>query len=144
MSSVVDDIIAFYRMFASFEREEICCGTVSTAQCVLLQTLTKGEWDLSTLATNTRVTKGAMTRLVDGLEARGWVRRTKAEDDGRRVLVSLTDDGENEARRLSELTVRSIATVFEKIPANERDQVTRSIHLLREAAEQTRAQLDCC
>ena len=144
MSSVVDDIIAFYRMFASFEREEICCGTVSTAQCVLLQTLTSGEWDLSGLATHTRVTKGAMTRLVDGLEARGWVRRTKAEDDGRRVLVSLTVEGENEAKRLDELTVRSIATVFEKIPAAERDQVTRSIHLLRQAAEQTRAQLDCC
>ncbi len=144
MSSVVDDIIAFYRMFASFEREEICCGTVSTAQCVLLQTLTEGEWDVSALAAHTRVTKGAMTRLVDGLEARGWVRRARAEDDARRVLVSLTSDGESEAKRLNELTVRSIATVFEKIPAHERDQVTRSIHLLRQAAEQTRAQLDCC
>ena len=144
MSSVVEDIIAFYRMFASFEREEICCGTVSTAQCVLLQTLTEGEWDVSALAAHTRVTKGAMTRLVDGLEARGWVRRARAEDDARRVLVSLTSDGESEAKRLNELTVRSIATVFEKIPAHERDQVTRSIHLLRQAAEQTRAQLDCC
>lgn len=144
MSSVVEDIIAFYRMFASFEREEICCGTVSTAQCVLLQTLTEGEWDVSALAAHTRVTKGAMTRLVDGLEARGWVRRARAEDDARRVLVSLTSDGRSEAKRLNELTVRSIATVFEKIPAHERDQVTRSIHLLRQAAEQTRAQLDCC
>ena len=144
MSPVVDDIIAFYRMFASFEREEICCGTVSTAQCVLLQTLTEGEWDVSALAAHTRVTKGAMTRLVDGLEARGWVQRTKAEDDARRVLVSLTSDGRSEAKRLNELTVRSIATVFEKIPAHERDQVTRSIHLLRQAAEKTRAQLDCC
>lgn len=144
MSSVVSDIIAFYRMFASFEREEICCGTVSTAQCVLLQTLADGEWDVSGLATHTRVTKGAMTRLVDGLETRGWVRRTKAKDDARRVLVSLTVEGEKEAKRLNELTVRSIATVFEKIPAKERDQVMRSIHLLRQAAEQTRAQLDCC
>jgi len=144
MSPVVDDIIAFYRMFASFEREEICCGTVSTAQCVLLQTLTEGEWDVSALAAHTRVTKGAMTRLVDGLEARGWVKRAKAEDDARRVLVSLTSGGRSEAKRLNELTVRSIATVFEKIPAHERDQVTRSIHLLRQAAEKTRAQLDCC
>jgi DNA-binding MarR family transcriptional regulator len=144
MSAIVDDIIAFYRMFASFEREEICCGTVSTAQCVLLQTLTEGEWDVSALAAHTRVTKGAMTRLVDGLEARGWVKRNRAEDDARRVLVSLTPDGKSEAKRLNELTVRSIATVFEKIPAHERDQVTRSIHLLRQAAEETRAQLDCC
>ena len=45
MSPVVEDVIAFCRMFSSFEREEVCCGTVSPAQCVLLQTLTEGEWD---------------------------------------------------------------------------------------------------
>ena len=90
MSSLVDDVIAFCRMFSSFERQEICCGTVSPAQCALLQTLVDGEWDISKLAAEARVTKGAMTRLVDGLEARGWVARGKTETDGRRVLISLT------------------------------------------------------
>ena len=120
MSSVVDDVIAFCRMFSSFEREEICCGTVSPAQCVLLQTLTEGEWDLSSLASHSRVTKGAMTRLVDGLESRAWVTRTRGEDDARRVLVSLTADGKREAKRLIRLTEQSIATIFERIPKAER------------------------
>ena len=144
MSSVVEDVIAFCRMFTSFEREEICCGTVSPAQCVLLQTLMDGEWDVSGLAAQARVTKGAMTRLVDGLEGRGWVARERAEDDGRRVLVSLTGEGKREAKRLYRLTEKSIATILERIPRAERDQTVRSIHLLREAAEQTRTQLDCC
>jgi len=144
MSSVVEDVIAFCRMFASFEREEICCGTVSPAQCVLLQTLMDGEWDVSGLAAEARVTKGAMTRLVDGLEGRGWVARERAEDDGRRVLVSLTGEGKKEAKRLYRLTEKSIATILERIPPAERAQAVRSIHLLREAAEQTRTQLDCC
>ena len=144
MSSLVEDVIAFCRMFSSFEREEICCGTVSPAQCVLLQTLTEGQWDVSTLATQARVTKGAMTRLVDGLETRGWVAREKAPEDGRRVLVNLTPEGKTEAERLRLLTEKSIATIFERIPPTERDQVVRSIHLLRKAAEQTRTQLDCC
>lgn len=144
MSSVVEDVIAFCRMFTSFEREEICCGTVSPAQCVLLQTLMDGEWDVSGLAAQARVTKGAMTRLVDGLEGRGWVARERAEDDGRRVLVSLTGEGKREAKRLYRLTEKSIATILERIPRAERDQTVRSIRLLREAAEQTRTQLDCC
>ena len=144
MSSVVEDVIAFCRMFTSFEREEICCGTVSPAQCVLLQTLMDGEWDVSGLAAQARVTKGAMTRLVDGLEGRGWVARERAEDDGRRVLVSLTGEGKREAKRLFRLTEKSIAMILERIPPAERDQAVRSIHLLREAAEQTRTQLDCC
>jgi len=144
MRSVVEDVIAFCRMFTSFEREEICCGTVSPAQCVLLQTLMDGEWDVSGLAAQARVTKGAMTRLVDGLQGRGWVARERAEDDGRRVLVSLTGEGKREAKRLYRLTEKSIAAILERIPPAERDQTVRSIHLLREAAEQTRTQLDCC
>ena len=144
MSSVVEDVIAFCRMFSSFEREEICCGTVSPAQCVLLQTLSSGDWDVSSLASESRVTKGAITRLVDGLEKRDWVARGKAEDDGRRVLVSLTAAGKKEAKRLLRLTEKSIATILERIPEAERNQVVRSIGLLREAAEETRNQLDCC
>ena len=144
MKSVVDDVIAFFRMFSSFEREEICCGSVSPAQCVLLQTLLEGEWDVSGLAAHTRVTKGAMTRLVDGLEARGWVRRDKAEDDARRVLVSLTKAGKQEAERLNQLTARSVATLFDRIPPGEREDVARSLGLLRRAAEETRDRLDCC
>ena len=144
MSSVVEDVIAFCRMFSSFEREEICCGTVSPAQCVLLQTLTDGEWDVSSLASQARVTKGAMTRLVDGLEKRDWVVREKGEDDGRRVLVSLTTEGKKEAKRLHRLTEKSIATILERIPKGERDQVVRSIGVLRQATEEVRTQLDCC
>lgn len=144
MSTVVDDVIAFCRMFSSFEREEICCGTVSSAQCVLLQTLMKGQWDVSRLAAHARVTKGAMTRLVDGLEKRGWVVREKGERDGRRVLVSLTSAGDKEAQRLKLLTERSVAILLDRIPEAERPQVVRSINLLRKAAEETRTQLDCC
>jgi DNA-binding MarR family transcriptional regulator len=144
MSSVVEDVIAFCRMFSSFEREEICCGTVSPAQCVLLQTLTDGEWDVSSLASHTRVTKGAMTRLVDGLQSRDWVIREKAEDDARRVLISLTPAGKKEAQRLRALTEKSIAAILKGIPKPDRPQVIRSLTLLRKSAEQTRTQLDCC
>jgi len=144
MTPVVEDVIAFYRMFASFEREEICCGSVTPAQCVVLQTLTEGEWDVSSLASHSRVTKGAMTRLVDGLEARDWVRRERTDDDARRVLVTLTPKGRREARRLAKLTERSVGAVLEEIPERERSEVVRSIRLLRIAAEHTRSQLDCC
>jgi len=144
MNSVTQDIIAFYRMISSLEREEVCCGTVSPAQCVLLQTLTEGEWDVSSLARHSRVTKGAMTRLVDGLEKRGWVRRVKGVEDARRVLVSLTPEGEKEAGRLFGLTEQGIATILSSIPEPQRREVIQSIHLLRKAAERTRTQFKCC
>lgn len=142
MSEIVEDVIAFYRMFTSFEREEICCGTVTQAQCVLLQTLMDGEWDVSSLAAHVRVTKGAMTRLIDGLESKGWVSRRRAKNDARRVVIELTGQGKREARRLARLTERSIGQLLDKIPDGERTDVARAIHLLRVAAERTR--FDCC
>ena len=144
MSQVFEDVVAFCRMFAIFEREEICCGTVTPAQCVLLQTLRVGEWDVSTLAAHSRVTKGAMTRLIDGLEARGWVRREQSPDDGRRYRVSLTTSGDEESERLATLTEQSISMILERIPKGERKQVVRSVSLLREAAEAVRSELTCC
>jgi DNA-binding MarR family transcriptional regulator len=85
-----------------------------------------------------------MTRLVDGLETRSWVTRTKGEDDARRVLVSLTPAGKKEAARLHRLTEKSITTILNRIPKSDRPQVIKSLNLLRTAAEQTRTHLDCC
>ncbi|QKR99462.1 MarR family transcriptional regulator [Sphingomonas sp. CL5.1] len=43
--------------------------------------------------------KGAMTRLIDALEERGWVERTRAEDDRRIVRLALTPEGYEVAMR---------------------------------------------
>lgn len=39
------------------------------------------------------ITSGAMTNRIDRLETRGLVERVKNPDDGRQVLVTLTNDG---------------------------------------------------
>jgi DNA-binding MarR family transcriptional regulator len=39
------------------------------------------------------ITSGAMTNRLDRLEKRGFVERVKSPDDGRQVLVTLTDAG---------------------------------------------------
>ena len=43
--------------------------------------------------------KGAMTRMIDALEARGWVRRDRHADDRRLNLLALTPEGEAVAHR---------------------------------------------
>ena len=144
MSDLQQDVVAFSRLFGVFERDAVCCGTVSVAQCVLLQTILEAPLDVSTLAQQTRVTKGAMTRLVDGLEERGWVERAKDDSDGRRVLITLTKAGRYEAKRLATLTEQAVDQVFQKIPKGERAQVKKSVALLRQAAEEAVGELGCC
>ena len=144
MSTVVDDVVAFCRMFAMLEREHVCCGTVTVAQCVVLQTLLEGTWDVSTLASHSRVTKGAMTRLLDGLESRGFVERRQDPDDGRRWLIELTAAGTKEAKRLAGTTENAVALIMSQMPKDMRKPTVAMISEMRKAAEQVRDQIDCC
>lgn len=144
MSTVVDDVVAFCRMFAMLEREQVCCGTVTVAQCVVLQTLLEGDWDASTLASHARVTKGAMTRLLDGLESRGFVGRRQDPDDGRRWLVELTSAGKREAKRLAGMTENAVALIMSRMPEDMRAPAVALISELRKAAEEVRDEIDCC
>jgi DNA-binding MarR family transcriptional regulator len=144
MNTVVDDVVAFCRMFAMLEREQVCCGTVTVAQCMVLQTLLDGTWDVSTLAAQSRVTKGAMTRLLDGLESRGFVERRQDPDDGRRWLIELTAAGKKEARRLADTTGKAVALIMSRLPEDKREPAVAMIAELRKAAEEVRDQVDCC
>ncbi|MDH3266224.1 MAG: MarR family transcriptional regulator [Gammaproteobacteria bacterium] len=144
MSTLVDDVVAFCRMFAMLERDQVCCGTVTVAQCVVLQTLLDGTWDASALASQARVTKGAMTRLLDGLESRGFVERHQDPDDGRRWLIELTTTGTKEASRLAGMTENAVALIMSRLPKDKRKPAATMIADLRKAAEEVRDQIDCC
>ncbi|MGB5332658.1 MAG: MarR family transcriptional regulator [Woeseiaceae bacterium] len=144
MSTLVDDVVAFCRMFAMLERDRVCCGTVTIAQCTVLQTLLDGTWDASTLAGQARVTKGAMTRLLDGLQSRGFVERQQDPNDGRRWLIELTTTGTKEAKRLAGMTENAVNLIMSRMPKDMRTPAVALIADLRKAAEEVRDQIDCC
>lgn len=50
--------------------------------------------------------KGATVRLIDGLEARGWITRTRNEEDRRCVDLALTDMGRDVAQRTKRRIIR--------------------------------------
>jgi DNA-binding MarR family transcriptional regulator len=144
MSDLAASMVSFCRLFASYERDAVCCGTVTVPQCVVLQTLREGEWDVSTLAASNHVTNGAMTRLIDGLEKRGFVERTRSDEDRRRVEVRLTRAGRSEADRLASLTEQAVQRLIDRVPAAKKKHVVESLELLRQAAEQLGDAARCC
>ena len=144
MKEFTSELIAISRIFGVYEREQVCCGTVTVPQCLVLQALRDGDSDVNGLAELSHVTASAMTRLVDGLEKNGWVTRERSDEDRRRIMVALTESGRAEAERLYMLTQRSVDAVLEKIPANKRAQVIESIQLVRRALEGARDTLNNC
>lgn len=138
------ELVAICRFFGLFEREAVCCGTVTVQQCVVMQELLAASRDISGLASYAGVSASAMTRLVDGLERRGWVIRSRGEDDRRRVDVGLTQQGRREAERLREMTEDAVAALLSRIPAAKHPQVVESLRLIRMALTDTRQGLESC
>jgi DNA-binding MarR family transcriptional regulator len=66
---------------------------VSRTEAGVLRTLTDAPRRITELAELEGLAQPTMTLLVQRLEQRGWVKRGRYPDDGRVVLVSLTDAG---------------------------------------------------
>lgn len=66
---------------------------VTVAEWVLLRLVMAGEGQPSALARQMGMTKGAISKLADRLEARGLLARQADPQDGRAQLLRLTDAG---------------------------------------------------
>ena len=65
------------------------------------------------------VSQPAMTQLVTRLEKEGLARRGSDPEDGRAVVVSITDAGREAVARRREGRTRALAALLEQLPAEE-------------------------
>ena len=63
-----------------------------------------------------------MTRMLDRLEAKGLIVRTRSTDDRRRVQLELTEAGRGEAERLVQAIVNVLNRHLNGFSASELDQ----------------------
>lgn len=138
---MLDDFVAVCRAFGLFEREAVCCGNVTVPQCIALQELLGGRRDISALAKVLGLTVSGATRLLNGLEKRGFVVRERGDDDRRHVEVHLTAAGRTEAKRLRNLTSKIVDMVLARMSKSERDKVIEGVRLLRGALDETEASI---
>ena len=75
--------------------QELAPFGITAAQLVIMISLATGEADsASSLCRGISYDPGAMTRMVDRLEQKGFIRRTQLPDDRRKVGLELTAEGE--------------------------------------------------
>jgi DNA-binding MarR family transcriptional regulator len=80
-------------MHDALERE-LAPHDITAAQFVILMNLSTGEVDsASKLCKGVSYDPGAMTRMLDRLEAKGLIRRVRCGDDRRKVILELTPEG---------------------------------------------------
>jgi len=84
----------------------------------------------SELATSTMLTSGAMTNRIDRLEEEGLVRRVKDENDGRRVLVQMTQRGLKLIEGATEARFESATQALEGLSESQMESLSSLLRLV--------------
>lgn len=90
---------------------------------VLKRLATSGSMSATELARAVDVDGGAMTRQLDQLEAKGYLRRQPHEQDRRALRIELTEAGEALWRHLYESNVATLERAQRGLSGEERDQL---------------------
>ena len=86
------------------------------------------------------VTRAAVTALLDALEARGYARRMRSQDDGRMSLIEITDHGNQVLRELLPEHFAAERAMAACLNANEKELLVGLLgrlqaHLLAQSVE---------
>jgi len=113
-AELTTDLEGIFRLFRSLSPAS---GLSMTAAATLSAVERLGPQRLTALAAREGVTQPAMTQLISRLEESGLVRREASPEDGRVVLVAITDEGRAVlARRRSVRSERMAAIIAQLGP----------------------------
>jgi len=82
------------------------------------------------------VVPGRMTDILTGLEAKGFVTRTRSDQDRRKVFVSITDAGRDEACRKREYLKGEYQEVFEMLGKKDMEELVRLLKIVLSSPEE--------
>jgi DNA-binding MarR family transcriptional regulator len=113
-AALTSDLEGIFRLFRSLSPAS---GLSMTAAATLAAIERLGPQRLTVLAAREGVTQPAMTQLISRLEESGLVHREASPEDGRVVLVVITDEGRAVlARRRSVRSDRMAAIITQLAP----------------------------
>jgi DNA-binding MarR family transcriptional regulator len=120
----------FERIVGLFRSLTTAGGLSTTAAATLASIERFGPQRLTVLAAREGVTQPAMTQLISRLEDAGLVRREATQEDGRVVLVAITDEGRAAlARRRASRTER-LAHILSQFAPEHRAQLASALPAL--------------
>jgi DNA-binding MarR family transcriptional regulator len=111
-AALVVDLERIVRLYRSLTPPE---GLSLTAAATLIAVERLGPQRLTALAAREGVTQPAMTQLISRLEDAGLVRRGSHPDDGRVVLITITDEGRATVARRRDARATSLAAILAQL-----------------------------
>ena len=103
-----------------------CCNGISLAQChTLLEIEKSNEISISELARSLSLDKSTVSRTVDGLVNINMVDRIIPDDNRRKAILNLTDNGKQICTTINYSNDSYIKQVLDDFTENEREEFLR-------------------
>ncbi|MGC5309872.1 MarR family winged helix-turn-helix transcriptional regulator [Micromonospora zamorensis] len=131
-------LMRFIRNFGLHQPDRTPCGQplpVSEAHA-MVEIAGQAGIRQTELARRLRLEKSTVSRLVTNLVNRGWVHRETADNDGRGVVLLLTEAGTTAAARQADARRRRLTTLLARVPDDQQATVVRALQTLAEAANE--------
>ena len=135
---IIADFRAAMNQVKCASSERLVRMGVSMAQVHIMYTLQRGgEMPMSRLADVLHVSLSNATGLIDRIEERGFVERTRVPEDRRIVMIRVTDAGRRMLEEVDAISSDLLRSVFGRIGRSQVAAVGRAIAELRRGLEET-------
>jgi len=135
-TETADDLRIAVMRLARRMRIERVDGDVTDGQLSVLFVLAKhGPQSAGALSEHDRVSAPSMTRTLGALVETGLVSRTTAPDDGRKVLIDLTDTGRRIVAETRERRIAWFNRQLESLSADEQRTLLAASPIIRALAD---------
>ena len=112
-------------------KSDTSADAINVMQLRTLYMLNEKSCTFKNLAGMRGISAPTLSRSINALVRRGWVLREPHPEDGRQLILALTDAGKHALALHTTLRRRSIAKVLERMTANERIQLAKGLEGLR-------------
>ena len=134
---IIADFRAAMNQMKCASSERLVRMGISMAQLHILYTLQRaGEMPMSRLADVLHVSLSNATGLIDRIEERGYVERTRVPEDRRVVVIRVTEAGRRMLDEVDALSSDLLRSVFARIGPSQVAGVGRAIAAFRRGLEE--------
>ncbi len=135
-------IVELIKKYQFRDRNQICCFGISVSQCYVLETLhTHGPLTMNELAKKMYLKISTMTRVVEQLVKKKYVRREEGLNDRRVRFINLTKQGRAIYKKAWENIFESEKMILKNIPAEHKAVLIDVLKKLNQAVSSWQS---CC
>lgn len=136
------EMVELIKKYQFRDRNKMACCGLSVSQCYIIETLERyGALNMNQLAEKMHLSVSTITRVIEPLVQKGFIKREEDSDDRRVRYVSITKEGQAVFQKSWKNVFESEKTILSNIPFEQRENLIQLLNQLNKSVSHWQA---CC